>query len=158
MWMVVRPSLIYGKSTDIWDIFFSPLALGARKNAPSVSLPIDPASRPGIIHIDDVVSGLHAAAEKLPLIAGSSVYPVFDLYTGQESVTDIVEEAAHFLEYKGKISYDGVGDNLFADAMCPSQNADSNRAKQLLGWTPKRLGGFVCGMAVYAKAFQAAHH
>jgi nucleoside-diphosphate-sugar epimerase len=156
--MVIRPSLLYGKSTDIWSIFLSPLVEGARKKTASVSLPIDPASRPGLIHLDDVVSGIHAAAEKLPLISGSGVYPVFDLYTGQESMTDIIREAAHVLGYEGKINFEGVGDNLFADAMCTSANGDSNRAKQLLGWTPKRLGGFVCGMPVYAKAFDAAHH
>lgn len=46
-------------------------------------------------------------------------------------------------------------DDVFAEAMQTSNNGDSSRAEQLLGWLP-RTRGFVAGMDVYAKAFMAA--
>lgn len=154
--MVVRPALVYGRSHAIWNLFFGPIYTASRDGSNSVSLAGEPDSRPGLVHVDDVASGLHAAIEKLPLIAGTGVYPVFDLVTSQESLGDIMDFAAKTIGFKGKIDLVGAGDDLFARAMSTSMNNHSGRAKQILGWEPRKIG-FVQGMDVYAKAFMAAN-
>jgi hypothetical protein len=66
----------------------------------SASIPAGPASRPAAIHVDDVGSGYLVAIERLPLIAGTSVYPVFDLATSKESLKEILEVAAKEMGFK----------------------------------------------------------
>jgi len=153
--MVIRPALVYGRSSAIWALYFDPLHQAAQNKSGSVSLPADAASRPGLIHVDDVASGFHAAIDKLPTISGSGVYPVFDLATSQESMVDILGFAANSLGFKGKVELAGSGGELFPEAMNTSGNLCSGRAKQILGWEPKRFG-FVQNMDLFAEAFLAA--
>jgi nucleoside-diphosphate-sugar epimerase len=153
--MVVRPALVYGRSSAIWSLYFDPIRQAVQKGAGSVSLPADATSRPGLIHVDDVASGFHAAIDKLPVISGSGVYPVFDLVTSQESMVDILGFAANSLGFKGKIDLAGSGGELFPEAMNTTFNGCSGRAKQILGWDPKRVG-FVQNMDLFAEAFVAA--
>ncbi|EPE28904.1 NAD(P)-binding Rossmann-fold containing protein [Glarea lozoyensis ATCC 20868] len=154
--IIIRPALVYGRSGAIWSAFFNPILEAVKKDTDSVAIPLDANSRPGLVHVDDVASGFHAAVEKLPLISGTGVYPIFDLVTSQESMRDIIEFAAKELGYKGKVELVGPGEDLFAKAMSTSMNGSSGRAKQLLGWEPKRVSGFVQGMDAFAKAFMAA--
>jgi len=153
--MVIRPALVYGRSNAIWSIFFSPLQEAAKSGASIVKVTADIDSRPGIVHVDDAASGFPAAIDKLPLISGAGVYPVFDLVTSQESMSDILGVAAKELGCKGNVKMVGAGEDLFAKAMCVSFNGNSGRAKTILGWEPKRFG-FVKGMDVFAKAWAAA--
>jgi nucleoside-diphosphate-sugar epimerase len=154
--MIIRPALVYGRSGAIWSAFFGPICEAAKKDLEAVAIPLDASSRPGLVHVDDVGSGFHAAIDRLPLISGTGVYPIFDLVTSQESMRDIIEFAASEMGYKGKVELVGAGEDIFAKAMCTSMNGSSGRAKQLLGWEPKRVSGFVQGMDVFAKAFVAA--
>ncbi len=153
--MVIRPALVYGRSCAIWTSFFEPIYTAAQTGADVVSVPADPESRPGLVHVDDVATGFHAAVEKLPFIAGTGVYPVFDLQTSQEGMRDILEVAARDLGAKGKVELVGAGENLFMKAMSVSGNGSSGRAKSILGWEPKRYG-FVQGMDVFAKSWVAS--
>lgn len=153
--IIVRPALLYGRSHAIWTSFFKPVVEAAKSNSSSVQVPLEADSRPALIHVDDVASGLHAAIEHIPLISGTSVYPVFDLAAQSEGMQDVFNALAKAVGYKGKVELVGSGDNLFALAMSASANNRSDRAKSILGWTPKRAG-FVDGMDVYAAAF-AAH-
>jgi nucleoside-diphosphate-sugar epimerase len=153
--MVIRPALVYGRSNAIWSIFFNPIHEAAKIGATVATVTADVDSRPGIVHVDDVASGFHAAIDKLPLISGTGVYPLFDLVTSQESMSDILGAAARGLGFKGKVEMAGAGEDLFANAMCVSFNGSSGRAKQILGWEPKRFG-FVKGMDVFAKAWVAS--
>ncbi|KAH6678578.1 NAD dependent epimerase/dehydratase family protein [Halenospora varia] len=153
--MVVRPALVYGRSHAIWAMYFGAIADAAKKGEDMVEIAADIDSRPGLIHVDDVASGFHAAIEKLAVISGTGVYPVFDLVTSQEGMRDIMEFAARELGFAGSVELVGAGDDLFAKAMNTSMNNNAARAKQILGWQPKRIG-FVQGMDVYAKAFAAA--
>jgi nucleoside-diphosphate-sugar epimerase len=153
--MVVRPALVYGRAGAIWSSLLETIHKAAQSGASSVSLIAEPNSRPGLVHVDDVASGFHAAIDKLPLISGTGVYPVFDLVTSQESMKDILESAARELGFKGKVELVGTGEDLFAAAMSVSGNVTSGRAKQILGWQPKRFG-YVQNMDVYAKAWVAA--
>ncbi|TAQ87798.1 hypothetical protein B7494_g3866 [Chlorociboria aeruginascens] len=154
--LVIRPALVYGRSSWIWNSLFTPIYSASRTQDIEVGIPIEPASRPGLIHVDDVASGVHAAIEKLPLIAGTGVYPVFDLVTSMESMRDILLEFGRVTGYKGRISMVGPGEDLFMDALGTSFNGCSERAKGILGWEPKRVSGFVSGMAVFAKAWEVS--
>ncbi|KAH8665801.1 hypothetical protein BGZ60DRAFT_431986 [Tricladium varicosporioides] len=153
--MVVRPALVYGRSHAIWGMYFGVILDAAKKGEKVVKIAADTDSRPGLIHVDDVASGFYAAIEKLAVISGTGVYPVFDLVTSQEGMRDIMEFAAKELGFTGSVELVGAGDDLFAKAMNTSMNNNAARAKQILGWQPKRVG-FVQGMDVYAKAFVAA--
>jgi nucleoside-diphosphate-sugar epimerase len=152
--MVVRPALVYGRSNAIWTSLLSPIRTAMEHSLSTASISANPDSRPGLVHVDDVASGLHCAVDKLSLIAGSGVYPVFDLQTSQESMIDILRAAAAELGFKGKVMLDGAGEDLFAKAMSTSGNACSGRARTLLGWVPTRVG-FVAGMGLFAKSWAA---
>jgi nucleoside-diphosphate-sugar epimerase len=153
--LIVRPALLYGRSHAIWTMFFAPLLEAAKSGAESVQIPLDEDSRPALIHVDDVGAGLHAAVERLPEICGSGIHPVFDLVGQSESMRDIFSRLADVLGFKGKIELVGAGDNPFAAAMSVTGTNHAERARMLLRWEPKRLG-FVDGMAVFGKAFEAS--
>ncbi|CZR61104.1 uncharacterized protein PAC_11000 [Phialocephala subalpina] len=153
--MVVRPALVYGRSCAIWSSLFDTLSNAAQKGEKSVNLSIESDSRPGLIHVDDVASGFHAAIDKLPLISGTGVYPLFDLVTSQESMREILEAAAKEFGFEGKVKLVGAGEDLFAKAMSTSGNLCAGRAKQILGWEPKRYG-FVGNMDLFVRAWLAA--
>lgn len=152
--MVVRPSLVYGRSCAIWSSLFQPIYQAARSGATIATIAAEPLSRPGLIHVDDVASGFHAAIDKLPVVSGTGVYPIFDLFTTQESMRDILEAAAGELGFEGTVKLAGCGDDNFAKAISTSSNCNSGRAKQILGWQPKKYG-FVKGMDVYVTAWVA---
>lgn len=153
--MVVRPGLVYGRSGAIWSSLFQTLKNAAGKGVESVDLQAEPGSRPALVHVDDVATGFHAAIDKMPLIAGTGVYPLFDLVTSQESMRDILEAAARELGFGGEVKLAGAGEDLFAKAMSTSGNLCAGRARQLLGWDPKRYG-FVSNMDVFVRAWLAA--
>lgn len=158
--MIIRPALVYGHSSAIWTSLFSPLSSAAKSQSQStantiVEVAADPDSRPGLVHVDDVASGFHCAIDKLALISGTGVYPVFDLQTSQEDMRGILEAAAREMGWKGKVELIGAREDLFARAMCTSGNCSSGRAKSLLGWRPTREA-FVERMGVFVRAWEAA--
>lgn len=122
-----------------------------------VEVPLDPDARPGLIHVDDAACAFQKAIEKLPLITGTGVYPVFDLVTSQESMRDIFGALSTFWGWNGPAVMKGHGGDPFAKAMSTTFRGSSARAQQLLDWRPTRLGGFVGDMDIYAAAF-AAHY
>jgi nucleoside-diphosphate-sugar epimerase len=159
---IVRPALVYGRSSAIWTSLFSPLLQAARgqgegnsASSAAVKIQVDDDSRPGLVHVDDVASGFHCAIDKLSMIAGTGVYPVFDLQTSQEDMRGILRAAARELGWKGGVELVGAGEDLFARAMCTTGNCSSGRAEIILGWTPRREG-FVQGMGVFARAWESA--
>ncbi|KAK0103006.1 hypothetical protein ONS96_005619 [Cadophora gregata f. sp. sojae] len=152
--MVVRPALVYGRSSAIWTSLLEPIHAAAKSGSKTVSVAAELDSRPALVHVDDVASGFHAAIDKLPLISGTGVYPLFDLVTSQESMRDILAAAGREFGFMGTVQLAGAGEDLFAQAMGCSANATSGRARQILGWQPKKYS-FVQGMDVYAKAWLA---
>lgn len=160
---VVRPALIYGRENTIWTSYLLPLLQASRESTTSlaqtasvVEIPLDPRSRPGLIHVDDAATGIQALIEKLPLIADTT-YPVFDLVTSQESMRDVFEAAAAAWGYTGQVALVGHGGEAFHEAMSTSFNGSSARARQLLGWEPRRMNGMVADMDVYTAAFASQH-
>ncbi|KAI6765932.1 hypothetical protein HG530_007002 [Fusarium avenaceum] len=155
---VLRPALIYGCESTIWTPFFLPLLQACRSGSTdTLQIPLRLDSRPGLVHVSDVATGFKQAVERLSLINGSSIYPVFDLVTSQESMAEIFSRLSSYWGFKGRCDLVGPGDNLFAEAMGASLRGSSDRAKQLLAWKPSRLTGFVTDMDVYADAFAAQH-
>jgi nucleoside-diphosphate-sugar epimerase len=154
--VIVRPSLTYGRQSSIWSIFLLPVLTAARQKSSSVAVSIDPNSHVGLIHVDDLVRGIHLTVDKLPFLHSSEIYPVFNFCTSIEKLTDIVEAAAIAYAYDGEMQFTAP-DNAFTRAMNTSiGGADCSRAKQILGWYPQRLEGCVRGMDVYATAFEAS--
>jgi nucleoside-diphosphate-sugar epimerase len=155
---ILRPALIYGYEGTIWTPFFLPLLEAARSGtSDSIQIPLASDAKPSLIHVDDVAFGFEKAIEKLSLINGGSVYPVFDLATSQESMSDIFATLASNWGCQGRVELVGPGDDLFAEAMSTTMRGSSTRAKQLLGWKPTRLGGYVADMDRYAAAFASQH-
>ncbi|KAF4945003.1 hypothetical protein FGADI_12262 [Fusarium gaditjirri] len=155
---VVRPALIYGGESTIWTAFILPILQACRDGSlDTVQVPLGINSRPGLVHVSDVATGFQKAIEKLAVINSTSVYPVFDLVTSQESMADIFRALSSHWNLKGRCELVGPGDDLFAGAMGTSLRGSSDRAKQLLGWVPTRLNGFVADMDMYADAFASQH-
>jgi nucleoside-diphosphate-sugar epimerase len=154
--VIIRLPVLYGGTAWIWTQIFQPLLAAAQSAAPVAQVPLYDDAAPALIHVDDVASGMHAAIDKLPLIAGTGVYPVFDLVTSQEHFKSIVDAAAKVLGFEGKVEYAGPGDDVFLQALTSSVNCDSARARQLLGWAPKRIG-MLPRVEIYARAWKAAH-
>ncbi|RSL50102.1 hypothetical protein CEP53_008928 [Fusarium sp. AF-6] len=155
---IVRPALIYGRESTIWTPFILPLLQATRiGNQNTVEIPLRANAKPGLVHVDDVATGFKCAIEKLSLINGGSTYPVFDLATSQESMQGIFNALTGAWEFRGRYELVGSGDNLFAEAMSTTMRGSSDRAKQLLGWEPTRMNGFIANMDVYAAAFASQH-
>src|SRR6202012_1858120 len=136
---IVRPGLIYGRSSAIWKSFFDPVVEAAKTGQPSVDIPLE-AGLPNLIHVDDTAEGLHRAVDKLPLLTGTGVHPVFDLVGQVESMQEVFNAFARAIGYKGRVQLVGAGANAFAEAMSTSGNNSSGRAKSLLEWQPRRAG------------------
>ncbi|KAL7907662.1 hypothetical protein GGI35DRAFT_470252 [Trichoderma velutinum] len=155
---VIRPALIYGYENTIWTTFALPLLQAARSGSSEpINIPLDADARTALIHVDDVATGFQKAIENLSLINSGSVYPVFDLLTSQESMSEIFKAMASAWGHKGECNLVGHGDDLFAEAMSTTLRGSSSRAKQLLGWEPTRNNGFVADMDLYAAAFASQH-
>lgn len=155
--MILRPALIYGRQPAVWSSFIATVYEATKnKTTGPIHIPLDPKSRPGLIHVDDSATAFVSAVEKLPLISGSGLYPVFDLVTSQESMCEIFKALATCWGYEGEVQLVGHGDDIVRKAVSTTFRGSSARAEQLLGWQPKRLGGFVKDMEIYAAAF-AAH-
>lgn len=150
---IVRPSQVYGRTGWIWDSWFTPL-LEAKKSGSSepVEIPTNIDSRPAIVNVDDVVSGMHAIIDRIHGLLGS--WPVFDLTTELVMVKDIMEGAATILGVKAPLKYVGA-QNPFHEAMNVVANEKSGRARIVLGWEAKRTS-FLLNLSTYVKAWEAA--
>ena len=149
--VIIRPTVIYGGSSWIFDPLWMPVY--AAGSVDSVQVPLNESTMAGLVHAEDVGLGMQLAAEKISWL--SNTYPVFDLSTSQESLASITRAAAATLGYKGKIEMAGPGENPFFRALNTSINTDTGRAKTLLGWQPKRVGGVQPRIDVYATAWKA---
>ncbi|KAG0198962.1 hypothetical protein BGX28_007685 [Mortierella sp. GBA30] len=159
--LVLRPALVYGGTADIWDHYLGQIYQSIQKNTP-ISLAANPDAAPGLIHVDDVASGFVTAVEKIELIAGrKNFYPIFDLATSHENLGFILKRAAAELGYQGKVEFTGVpeGDTmpqLFIQAFNTTANAESTRARTVLGWTPTKTG-MAAGIQIYVKSWLAGY-
>ena len=113
--VVVRPAMLYGREHAFWSSFFGPvLEAATRGDGEAVKITLDPTSRPSLVHVDDAAEGFRCAVEKLPLISGTGVYPVFDLITSQESMRDIFDSFGKAVQLKGGGRASEVGRRQYA--------------------------------------------
>jgi hypothetical protein len=149
--MVLRLALLYGRAGTIWSPFIMPVYRAVLDGSSRVEIPLDARAKPGLVHVDDAAAASFVGAvEKVHLLAGSGVYPVFDLVTSQEGMREIFDALAMCWGFGGEVVLKGHGGDLFAKVMSASFRGSSDRARQLLGWEPKRLNGFVQDMGIFA--------
>ncbi|KAG8525550.1 uncharacterized protein KY384_009194 [Bacidia gigantensis] len=154
---IARPACTYGSGSAIWGAPLSALlkATKASPQPPSVQITLDPLGTAALVHVEDAGAGIGALVEKLPLLAGTGVYPVFDFVGQIESVRAIMEGAARVFGYKGVVELTGVQEgDVLGEALSSSVIGDSGRARGLLGWEAKRRG-FFSGIDLYATSWLA---
>ncbi|KAG0004409.1 hypothetical protein BGZ80_001115 [Entomortierella chlamydospora] len=158
---VIRPSLVYGGSGDIWDLYFAQIYHDIKNKASTISLKADPNAAISLVHVDDAASAFVAVVEKLELVAGQKdQYPVFDVASSHESLAFVLRRFAEELGHQGKVEFTGVPEGssfpeLFIQAFNTNINSGSTRAKTLLGWSPTKTG-FAAGISIYAKAWEGS--
>jgi len=151
---IVRPALVYGRGGWIWERWWTPvLEAKTASGNEKIQLPAPSDARPGLVHVDDVVAGLHLAIDRIDGRLGT--WPVFDLITETCSVTEIIEAFKLAVGVKAEVEYVGPGDNPFYQAMGTRANNDGGRATTVLGWQPK-IREFLMKMPIYAAAFEAS--
>ena len=101
----------------------------------------------------DAAAGFLAVISRLELINTGNIHPVFNLFTSSESMTLIVKSVGKAIGYKGDVQLvDPDKEDIFSEAMATNSVGESSRAKNLLGWEPKRIG-FVANVEVLAQAW-----
>ena len=154
---IVRAALTYGGPSGIWTgPFMTALqAARAQPQPPKVQIQLDPNGTAALAHVDDVATGIQAVIEKLPLLAGTDVYPVFDIMNQIEGVQAIMEGVARTFGFKGQVELVGAAPgDVVNDAVGASVIGDSGKARTVLGWAPRKTG-LLAGVAVYAEAWRA---
>lgn len=161
--MVLRPAMMYGGTSAIWGMLFGPVLGAARSGGPQsqqgskvqVQVQAEEGCLTSLAHVDDVALGYVRAVEKVHLLAGTGVVPLFDLMTSRENMGVILREFARCVGLKGELEFVSTKGNVFAEALSTSLKGDSTRARQILGWLPKKSEGLAAGMEIYAPAFAA---
>ncbi|KAJ6006480.1 NAD dependent epimerase/dehydratase family protein [Penicillium sp. IBT 35674x] len=151
---IMRPHTVYGRGSWIWATWWGPLAEAAKLGSTSpVQMAADRTACPGIVHVDDVAAGFHAAIDRIDGRLGT--WPVFDLVTETLSVMEIMENVKTVLGVKAPIEYTGTHGNPFLEALSLVSKSNASRAKTVLGWNPKRTE-FLLNLPIYLKAWQAS--
>jgi nucleoside-diphosphate-sugar epimerase len=153
---IVRPCMVYGGANHVFGHFFGPIVDAVASNAKEIEFTSNVSQIMPLIHCDDVSSAIRLTVEKLSLISGTSVHPVFDLVTSHESVTALMTHAGRVLGFNGIIKYKPTDEsNQRAKAFSINVNTSSDRARQILGWTPVRTTGMIAEMENYTRAWKA---
>ena len=147
---IVRPSQVYGW---IWNSWWRPI-LEAKKSGTTepVEVPTNLEIRPAIVHVDDVVSGIHAVTDRVHGLLGS--WPVFDLISETVMIKDVLEGTRDVLGVNAPLKYIG-SQNAFHEAINVVANEKTSRASIILGWEGKRRS-FLLNLPIYVKAWEAA--
>lgn len=150
---ILRPAAIYGRASWVWSTWWGRV-LAAKKHGSSdtIQVPADRTARTGTIHVDDVVSGFHAAIDRLDGRLGP--WPVFELLSETFSVVEIMEATKAALGVKAPLHYAGSQGNPFLEALSLVANIDGSRARIVLGWEAKRKD-FLQNLPVYIKAWES---
>lgn len=128
------------------------LAAARSGSQDGIQIPADKAARTGAVHVDDLAAAYLGALDRIHGQLGS--WPVFDISTENLSVVDLLEAAKAALGVKAELVYGGTYGSAFLEALSLVANTDSSRAKQALGWVPKKVD-FVPNTAVYVNAWRA---
>ena len=154
---IARPACTYGNGSAIWGGPLSQVLNAARSDPPpeKVQVTLAPKGTVSLIHVEDIATGIEALVGKLPLLAGTGVYPVFDFVGHVEGLKAIMEGAARVFGYEGDVALVGPAEgDVVSEAIGASVVGDSGRAKSLLGWQAKKAG-MLHGIDVYANSWLA---
>jgi nucleoside-diphosphate-sugar epimerase len=154
---IIRPHFIFARGGAAWTKILSGIFEASQTGSSEVvRVPVDPEhSIYSFTNIDDVATGLELAIDKIQMINGSSIYPVFDLVGDQFPIGLLIEADAKIFGCKGRVELykpEGVG---FLELIGGSSDARPTRAEQVLGWRARR-GNFVRDTEIYAKSFLAS--
>lgn len=164
--IILRPSLVYGGTSSVWDLYFNQIRSQIQASADA---PIKLAAKPyggfSLIHLDDVGSAVVAGVGKVELLAAnkdSNVLPIFDLTTSHESIAYVLQRVAQELGHKtGNIEFQplpegtDIGSQFTVAFNTSLVHSGTTRAQSLLGWTPTKTRGLAVDAQIYAKAWEA---
>lgn len=154
---VIRPSFVWARGGSAWTKILKGI-VDATKNGTTetVRVPVDPeTSVYSFTNIDDVAYAIELAVDKIQLLNGNSMYPVFELVADQFPLERLLVADARYFGCKAKVEIykpDGIS---FLDAIGGSADVNATRAKQILGWEPRKRY-FLRDTKIYAKSFLAA--
>lgn len=144
--IVIRPSLVYGRSGSITAMIFEQ---AARKKA--FNWPGDRATTLSTIHVDDLAQCYTLAIERAPSVAGL----VMDCTNNSQESLDLL--LVRLAQLEG-ISTDQIvykkPSNAFEEALITSRPLRPSVARALLGWQPLKAG-LIDGLPQYYAAYKA---
>ncbi|PWN48983.1 NAD(P)-binding protein [Violaceomyces palustris] len=142
--IVVRPSLLYGKSASLLADLFRGASTG------TVNWPGTPGGRLATIHTDDLAVLYQLVAEKAPVLGGL----IFDASNEQtESTDDFLNKLVKVSGAKGPYQYTQPR-NAYEQALGSTTLLRPNLARALLGWQPRKAS-LTDGLTTYFAAFKA---
>ena len=157
--MILRPATMYGRTSPIWGAIFGPILSAVAENKRVARIQVLPTARSSLVHVDDVAEAATLGATQLSILSGTGVFPVFNLSSSVENISNILEAFKTAIiansDSVGSLQLElvGPGEDIFLKALGSSVQVSSARARQLLNWCPKRLG-FAQEMNIYAEAWK----
>ncbi|KAI0359910.1 NAD-P-binding protein [Trametes cingulata] len=143
--IVVRPSLLYGRSGSILSIYFR------KAHAGKVEWPGTPGGRLALVHCDDLAELYVLAAEKAPIAKGQ----IFDGSNDVNESTDaFLQRLVEVSGAKGPFEYTAPS-NPFEVALSTTSILRPYLGRALLGWRPRKAG-LLDHLDIYYKAWQAS--
>ncbi|KAL7931452.1 NAD(P)-binding protein [Trichoderma chlorosporum] len=154
---IIQPSFIWARGGAAWTRILGPLVEGARTGSTdAIKIAVDPQDQIYCFtNIDDVAAAIELAVNKLQLINGNSVHPVFELVGDQFPIGLLCERDAFYFGCKGKVELHKPEKIGFLDTIGGNHNANRTKAEQILGWYPKKRY-FLRDTFIYANSFMAA--
>ncbi|KAI0933019.1 hypothetical protein AcW2_001466 [Taiwanofungus camphoratus] len=143
--IVIRPSLLYGRSASI----LAPLFKSAYEG--KVAWYGTPGGRYALIHCDDLAELYLLAAEKSSIVGGK-IFDAANDFT--ESVDDLLQKLVEVSKAKGPYEYIKPS-NLFEAAISSTSLLRPYLARALLGWRPRKAG-LVEHLEIYYAAWKAS--
>ncbi|OCH91900.1 NAD(P)-binding protein [Obba rivulosa] len=142
--IVIRPSLLYGRSASLLGFAFKHAYEGKAAWFGT------PGGRFALIHTDDLAELYRLVAEKSATVGGM----IFD---GSNDVTESVDDFLQKLvDVSGAKGYEYISpSNLFETALCTTCILRPYLARSLLGWQPRKAG-LTDHLEIYYNAWKAS--
>jgi nucleoside-diphosphate-sugar epimerase len=159
---VIRPAQMFGYASSAWSAALALIKEAVKNRENSIQMPFNPGARVATCHVDDVADAIRCAAERIEGF-GSEAYPVFDVVLGQEDLQHILQGFADVLATsdgqgsgnRTTVKLVGENDDVYMQALGSTINASNARAKQILGWSPRRRA-MGADIEVYTRAWEVA--